>query len=88
MRQQVNDDRVQARRLLYISQEIIRLKLRLDDELSRLNSIHNRTHPWLNESSLIEVRRRIEYEIDSENESRQVRTDHNTSTKPPLLAFL
>ena len=73
MRQQVNDDRLQARQLLYISQEIIKLKLRLDEELARINSIHNRTHPWLNDSSLIEIMRRVHYEVDSEKDSRQVR---------------
>ncbi|UJR37883.1 hypothetical protein I4U23_030573 [Adineta vaga] len=71
MRQQVNDDRIQARQLLYISQEIIKLKLRLDEELSRINSACNHQHPWLNDSSLIEIMRRINYEIESEKDSRQ-----------------
>jgi hypothetical protein len=73
MRQQVNDDRLRARQLLYISQEIIKLKLRLDEELSHFNSIHNHPHPWLDESSLTELMRRIHYEMDSEKESRQVK---------------
>ncbi len=73
MRQQVNDDRIRARQLLYISQEIIKLKLRLDEEISRIDSIHNHNHPWLDESSLIELMRRINYEIESEKESRQVK---------------
>ena len=72
MRQQVNDDRIRARQLLYISQEIIKLKLRLDDELARINSISNHNHPWLNETSLTELMRRINYEIESEKDSRQV----------------
>ena len=72
MRQQVNDDRIRARQLLYISQEIIRLKLRLDEELSQINSIHNHNHPWLDESSLTDLMRRVNYEIDSDKELRQV----------------
>ncbi len=75
MRQQVNDDRIRARQLLYISQEIIKLKVRLDEELSHFNSIHNHSHPWLDESSLTELMRRVHYEIDSEKDSRQVNID-------------
>ncbi|CAF1547653.1 unnamed protein product [Adineta ricciae] len=71
MRQQVNDDRIQARQLLYVSQEIIKLKLRLDEELARIDSSHNQSHPWLNEGSLTEIMRRINYELESEKESRQ-----------------
>ncbi|CAF4736425.1 unnamed protein product [Rotaria socialis] len=71
MQQQVNDDRIRARQLLYISQEITKLKLRLDEELSRIDSIHNRDHPWLDENSLVELMRRINYEIESEQDSRQ-----------------
>jgi len=73
MRQQVNDDRMRARQLLYISQEIIKLKLRLDDELSHIDSIHNQNHPWLDDSSLTELMRRVSYEIESEKDSRQVK---------------
>jgi len=73
MRQQVNDDRIRARQLLYISQEIIKLKLHLDEELSYIDSIHNHNDPWLDDSSLIELMRRINYEIESEKESRQVK---------------
>lgn len=72
MRQQVNDDRLHARQLLYISQEIIKLKIRVDEELSRMDSIHSRQHPWLDENSLIEIMRRINYELDSEQDSGQV----------------
>jgi hypothetical protein len=75
MRQQVNDDRLRARQLLYISQEIIKLKLRLDEEISHLNSIHNQAHPWIDDSSITELLRRVNYEIDSEKESRQVNID-------------
>jgi hypothetical protein len=81
MRQQVNDDRLRARQLLYISQEIIKLKLRLDEELSHFNSIHNHPHPWLDESSLTELMRRIHYEMDSEKESRQVNIDFSSHSK-------
>ncbi len=73
MRQQVNDDRIRARQLLYISQEIIKLKLRLDEELSYIDSIHNHSPPWLDDSSLIELIRRINYEMESEKDSRQVK---------------
>jgi hypothetical protein len=72
MRQQVNDDRIRARQLLYISQEIIKLKLRLDEELSHINSIDNHHHPWLDETSLIELMRRINYDIETEKDSRLV----------------
>jgi hypothetical protein len=81
MRQQVNDDRIRARQLLYISQEIIKLKLRLDEELSYINSIHNHNHPWLDDSSLTELMRRINYEIESDKESRQVRILENNLIK-------
>lgn len=77
MRQQVNDDRIRARQLLYVSQEVIKLKLRLDEELSRIDSVHNREHPWLDENSLIELMRRINYEIESEQDSLQVRIFFN-----------
>lgn len=72
MRQQVNDDRIRARQLLHISQEIIKLKLRLDEDLAHFTSTYTRSHPWLDESSLAELIRRIHYEIDSEKDSRQV----------------
>jgi hypothetical protein len=70
MRQQVNDDRIRARQLLYISQEIIKLKLRLDEELAHIDSNHN--HPWLDDSSLIELLHRINYDIESDKDSRHV----------------
>jgi hypothetical protein len=79
MRQQVNDDRIHARQLLYLSQEIIKLKLRLDEDLSRINSTHNPTHPWLDDTSLIELMRRINYETDSQKEIRQVRKIINST---------
>jgi hypothetical protein len=72
MRQQVNDDRTRARQLLHISQEIIKLKLRLEEELVRINTL-SQHHPWLDDSSLIEIRRRINYEIESERDCQQVR---------------
>lgn len=72
MRQQVNDDRIRARQLLYVSQEIIKLKLRLEEELARLDS-QSHQHPWLDESSLAELMRRIHYELDAEKDSQQVR---------------
>ena len=72
MRQQVNDDRIRARQLLHISQGIIKLKIRLDEELTCFTSTYSHSHPWLDETSLTELLRRIHYEIDSEKESRQV----------------
>ena len=72
MRQQVNDDRMRARQLLHISQEIIKLKLRLDEELSRMNSIVNRHHSWSDDSSLTEIMHRIDCDIESEQDSQQV----------------
>ncbi|CAF0732521.1 unnamed protein product [Rotaria sordida] len=78
MRQQVNDDRIRARQLLYISQEIIKLKIRLDEELSHIDSIYNRQHPWLDENSLIELMRRINYELESEEDSRQKLAPYRT----------
>ncbi|CAF4268512.1 unnamed protein product, partial [Rotaria sp. Silwood2] len=78
MRQQVNDDRIRARQLLYISQEIIKLKIRLDEELSHIDSIYNRQHLWLDENSLIELMRRINYEIESEQDSRQKLASYRT----------
>lgn len=72
MRQQVNHDRTRARELLYVSQEIIKLKVRIEEELARFDSQIHQQHPWLNESSLIELMRRINYEIESEKEAQQV----------------
>lgn len=69
MRQQVNDDRIRARHLLYLSQEIVKLKLRIDDDISRTQS--NSTHLWLDDISLIELMSRINYELECERDSRQ-----------------
>lgn len=85
MRQQVNDDRIQARQLLYVSQEIIKLKLRLDEELARVDSSHNQSHPWLNDGSLTEIMRRINYELESEKESRQVRKPFSSDHQSTIL---
>ena len=71
MRQQVNDDRIRARHLLYLSQEIVKLKLRIDDDNARTQS--NSTHLWLDDISLIELMSRINYELGRERDSRQVR---------------
>jgi hypothetical protein len=79
MRQQVNDDRIRARQLLYVSQEIIKLKLRLEEEIARLDS-HSHQHPWLDESSLAELMRRIQYELEAEKDSQQVRRSREVRT--------
>ena len=71
MQQQVNDDRTRARHLLHISQEIIKLKLRLDEELSHINTSFN--HSWFDKNSLNELKHRIYYEIELEKENRQVK---------------
>jgi len=70
MQQQVNDDRIRARHLLHISQEIIKLKIHLDDELSHINTSFN--HSWFENNSLNELKHRIYYEFDSEKDNRQV----------------
>jgi hypothetical protein len=70
MQQQVNDDRTRTRHLLHISQEIIKLKLHLDDELSHINTSLN--HSWFENNSLNELKHRIYYEFNSEKENRQV----------------
>jgi hypothetical protein len=71
MQQQVNDDRTRARHLLHISQEIIKLKLRLEEELSHINTSFN--HSWFDKNSLNELKHRIYYEIELEKENRQVK---------------
>jgi len=70
MQQQVNDNRTRTRHLLHISQEIIKLKLHLDDELSHINTSLN--HSWFENNSLNELKHQIYYEFNSENENRQV----------------
>jgi hypothetical protein len=87
MRQQVNDDRIRARQLLYVSQEIIKVKLRLDEELSHINSIHNYNHPWLDDSSLFELMRRINYELESEKDSQQVNTSSTNQFTSKTFLF-
>lgn len=77
MRQQVNDDRIRARHLLYLSQEIVKLKLRIDDDNARTQS--NSTHLWLDDISLIELMSRINYELGRERDSRQVRETYTTT---------
>jgi hypothetical protein len=71
MQQQITDDRTRARHLLHISQEIIKLKLRLDDEISRINPFLNPS--WFDNSSLSELKHRIYYEIELDKENRQVK---------------
>ena len=80
MRQQVNDDRTRARHLLHISQEIVKLKLRLDDELLNIGKI--RSHPWIDDdSSLNELMQRVHYEIDSIQDNRHVREEKRKESR-------
>ncbi|CAF1005308.1 unnamed protein product [Rotaria sordida] len=76
MRQQVNSDRKRARHLLHISQEIIKLKLRLDEELSHINTTFNPS--WFDNNSLNQLKDQISYEIDLEKENRQKLTSFYT----------
>jgi hypothetical protein len=69
MQQQILDDRTRARHLLHISQEIIKLRLRLDDEFNHINTLF---HPsWLENDSLNNIKHRIYYEFDLEKANRQ-----------------
>ncbi|CAF4135173.1 unnamed protein product, partial [Rotaria sp. Silwood2] len=77
MRQQVNNDRICARHLLHISQEIIKLKLRLDEELSHINISLNPS--WFDNNSLNQLKDQISYEIDLEKENRQKLTSFYTN---------
>lgn len=71
MQEQVNDDRIRTRHLLHISQEIIKLKLHIDNEFSNINTSFN--HSWFEKhSSLNNLKQRIYYEFDLEKENRQV----------------
>ena len=80
MRQQVNDDRIRARHLLYLSQEIVKLKLRIEDDIARTQS--NSTHLWFDDISLIELMSRINYEFEGEKDSRQVRRERTHADRP------
>ncbi|CAF1248480.1 unnamed protein product [Rotaria sp. Silwood1] len=76
MQQQVNNDRICARHLLHISQEIIKLKLRLDEELAHINTSFNPS--WFDNNSLNPLKDQISYEIDLEKENRQKLTSFYT----------
>ncbi|CAF1192107.1 unnamed protein product [Adineta steineri] len=69
MRQQVNDDRPCARHLLHISQEIIKLRLHIDEQLSHINTSFNPS--WFENNSFDELKQRIYYEIELDKENRQ-----------------
>lgn len=71
MRQQVNDDRIRARHLLHLSQQIVKLGLRAEEELSHIKTSFN--HTWFENNSLSQIKDLISYEIDLENQNRQVR---------------
>jgi len=70
MQRQVNEDQTRTRHLFHISQEIIKLKLHLDDELSHINTSLN--HSWFENNSLNELKHRIYNEFHSEKNNRQV----------------
>ncbi|CAF3327791.1 unnamed protein product, partial [Rotaria sp. Silwood2] len=63
--------------LLHISQEIIKLKLRLDEELSQINISLNPS--WFDNNSLNQLKDQISYEIDLEKENRQKLTSFYTN---------
>ena len=68
MQQQILDDRTRARHLLHLSQEIIKLRLRLDDEFGNINTSF---HPsWFENDSLNNIKHRIYYEFDLEKDMR------------------
>ncbi|CAF3834286.1 unnamed protein product [Rotaria magnacalcarata] len=69
MKEQVVDDRTRARHLLHISQKIIKLKLRIDEELSQISTSLN--HSWFDINSINQLKDQISYEIDIEQENRQ-----------------
>jgi hypothetical protein len=75
MRQQVNDDRTRTHHLLKISEEIIQLKLRLDEELSHIKLFFN--HKNLEKNSLNELKHQIYNEIELEKEKHQVKRKKN-----------
>ncbi len=69
MQQQILDDRTRARHLLHLSQEIIKLRLRLDDEFGNINTSFNPS--WFENDSLNNIKHRIYYEFDMEKDTRQ-----------------
>ena len=83
MRQQVNDDRIRARHLLHLSQEIVKLKLRIEDDIARTQSTS--THLWLDDISLIELMSRIHFEFECEKDSRQVGKRARRQANEPIL---
>ena len=76
MQQQVTDDRIRARHLLHLSQAIIKLKLRLDDDFSH---IHTSFLPsWFENHTLTDLKHRIYYELDLDRENRQRINQYHT----------
>ena len=70
MRRQVNDDRSCARHFLHLSQELMKLRVRFDEQLSPINTIFNPS--WFENHSFDELKQRIYYEIELDKENRQV----------------
>ena len=71
MRQQVNDDRIRAHQLLHLTQETLKLKLHIDDELSHINTVLNDS--WFDINSLNQLKAQILLEIELEKDNRQVK---------------
>ena len=86
MQEQITDDRTRARRLLHISQEVIKLKLRVDEEFSRCPTFFNES--CLQPSSLSELKQRISHEFNRERDYRQVSHACERLIRSASLAFL
>ena len=75
MRRQVNDARPCSRHFLYLSQELLKLRVRFDEQLSPINTTFNPS--WFENHSFDELKERIYYEIELDKESRQVKVDNH-----------
>ena len=78
-----------ARQLLYVSQEIIKLKLRLEEELVRFDAQFSSTSSMVRWNvRLIELMRRINYEIDSEKDYSTSKNDRSKRSRNFLVFVL
>ncbi|CAF1643968.1 unnamed protein product, partial [Adineta ricciae] len=66
MRRQVNDARPCSRHFLYLSQELMKLRVRFDEQLSPINTTFNPS--WFENHSFDELKERIYYEIELDKE--------------------